>query len=705
MVNMFTRKDKIISMVERQRTGKEPVHTTRIFQNRMCNVPLPPIQRATQEKIIILSNVLLSTPSDKEIETTSDEKYSKTSTANFKEEISSFLKIKQKEPKERACDNFIAWNVKKNKRLVTQISYQNSKDIECFNGKDTFSPVDDSDEDPSFSPSQYRKRKKRRFCEISSNSSGSSRRSSSIHYHRSSSEQTQKPIIRKLENFPENLSISQFILLSDEKNTSVDVSKRSNGEHLPKHSNLDKNDNFQKNYDQISYIDSKYLNETHDHSSENQPVTRNEANLINKIEKKPKRKPDYCYFCEQEIQNYARHILRNHSLEIEVQKIMALTPKSRERRLLIDNLRKQGNYLKNVNGYYKPVRSPQINKDNLLPCQNCHGFYSAKLLYRHKKRCLGTSAGSNCRADSQSHLASIINKKVDVQMQEQVFPRMRADKISLEAKKDPLICAFGSRYLKTHREKHFILVTSRKMRELSRLLLFMKKIDPSITNLFGALKPKYFNYFVEATKKVAQYDEVKDAYSAPTFAMNIATSLKQCCEIALTLSLTTNISTSTAEVESDLKNMIHLFTSNWRFEVSNQAANDLSIKKWNKVTIVPLADDLKKLRVHLIERAKDAITSLNNNENDQKAFTTLLETIYCRVILLNRKRPGELERMTLYSYNECINKTDYDEYDSLLTPTEKILLKSFKRVVIRGKRGRGSQFYSVVTSKIILVCF
>ncbi|XP_074030587.1 uncharacterized protein isoform X2 [Leptinotarsa decemlineata] len=206
MVNMFTRKDKIISMVERQRTGKEPVHTTRIFQNRMCNVPLPPIQRATQEKIIILSNVLvhqkesithdngkinvcgnisndldsasyksslppeidfsefeLSTPSDKEIETTSDEKYSKTSTANFNEEISSFLEIKQKEPKERACDNFIAWNVKKNKRLVTQISYQNSKDIECFNEKDTFSPVDDSDEDPAFSPSQYEKKKETTF--------------------------------------------------------------------------------------------------------------------------------------------------------------------------------------------------------------------------------------------------------------------------------------------------------------------------------------------------------------------------------------------------------------------------------------------------------------------------------------------------------------------------------------------------------------
>lgn len=51
---------------------------------------------------------------------------------------------------------------------------------------------------------------------------------------------------------------------------------------------------------------------------------------------------------------------------------------------------------------------------------------------------------------------------------------MRADIISLEAKKDSLICAFGARCLKTHREKHFIWVTSKKMRELFRLLLLIK---------------------------------------------------------------------------------------------------------------------------------------------------------------------------------------------------------------------------------------
>ncbi|KAJ8948807.1 hypothetical protein NQ314_008342 [Rhamnusium bicolor] len=33
---------------------------------------------------------------------------------------------------------------------------------------------------------------------------------------------------------------------------------------------------------------------------------------------------------------------------------------------------------------------------------------------------------------------------------------MRPDDISLTAKKDVLICAYGERYLKTHREKHFV---------------------------------------------------------------------------------------------------------------------------------------------------------------------------------------------------------------------------------------------------------
>ncbi|CAH0560571.1 unnamed protein product [Brassicogethes aeneus] len=111
----------------------------------------------------------------------------------------------------------------------------------------------------------------------------------------------------------------------------------------------------------------------------------------------------------------------------------------------------------------------------------------------------------------------------------------------------------------------------------------------------------------------------------------------------------------------------------------------------NKITIVQLADDLKKLKQHLIERAKASIEILKIKPTNKEAFITLIETIYCRVILLNRKRPGKLQRISVHSYSSNRSETlnAYEELDPIISPTEKILLQSFKRVVIKGKIGRG----------------
>lgn len=100
------------------------------------------------------------------------------------------------------------------------------------------------------------------------------------------------------------------------------------------------------------------------------------------------------------------------------------------------------------------------------------------------------------------------------------------------------------------------------MPELSKILLEVKMAESIIQNLFQAHHPRFINLFVEATKTVSGYDARTDVYEAPTFAMNIATSLKQCCDTAITLALTnqTQISSLTAaDVEANLKTMIHLF--------------------------------------------------------------------------------------------------------------------------------------------------
>ncbi|KAG5872200.1 hypothetical protein JTB14_011072 [Gonioctena quinquepunctata] len=282
--------------------------------------------------------------------------------------------------------------------------------------------------------------------------------------------------------------------------------------------------------------------------------------------------------------------------------------------------------------------------NTILPCSECLGFYSSKQLARHRKECSKIIKKGNAQSDVQTK--SIAGIRLDEQLKNKVLPRMRADKVSLVAKKDILICAFGSLYMKLHRKKHFINVTSRKMRELAKILIEIKKLKPTINDMYGALKPQYFDLFVIATKQVAGYDENKESFEAPTFAMNICTSIKQFCDIALNFALKKKhhyVSIQTAEAEADLKTMIHLFNSNWRFEISNQAGNDLNLGRWNKITVVPLASDLKKLRAYLIGMANKAVEKLPDSEHDKISFSISLETIFCRVILLNRKRPGELQ--------------------------------------------------------------
>lgn len=187
---------------------------------------------------------------------------------------------------------------------------------------------------------------------------------------------------------------------------------------------------------------------------------------------------------------------------------------------------------------------------------------------------------------------------------------------------------------------------------------------------------------------------IQDIYGAPTYAMNIATSLKQCCEIAITLTLTKkNPSVASAKAESNLsiisKTIIHLFTSNWRYVISTHAANNFNLNKWNKVTIIQLASDLKLLREYLIKLTNDSLKRLTLNDKDVLAYNTLIETVYCRVILLNRKRPVNFKEVVLLSTYVTSNseKENYEEFNRAISSTE--LLQHMKRVLIRGKRGRG----------------
>ncbi|XP_012549781.2 uncharacterized protein LOC105842288 [Bombyx mori] len=436
----------------------------------------------------------------------------------------------------------------------------------------------------------------------------------------------------------------------------------------------------------------------HDSLTDTPTNTNDDQKNLNKLQKttntqkenkKRLRLPDFCFYCEKQVHNFSRHLIRNHAVECEVQKILSIPKKNPKRKKLLTDLRKKGNYILNSAQCVKPMKkTAHSTVDDYLPCTKCLGFYSRRQLWKHRKTCTENNSDNFSQADAQNFL--VRNLKVDDKLRSSVFRRMRADKISLIAKKDLIICAFGAQYLKTHREKHFVNVVSRKMRELAKLLIEAKKIKPEIQDLFSALKPEYYDVMVTATKNCAKFNVEKDVYVSPTFAMNISTSIKQCCNIGIMETLKTQRSVKSAEIEADLKTFIQLIEANWKFDVSSHAADDLNMKKWNKITIVPLASDLKLLKEHLTKLANSSTSKLQHTDLNVTAYIDLMETIFCRVLLLNRRRPGELQRLLLDTYISAEDtQSKYEEFDRAITVTEKVLINSLKRVVIRGKRGRG----------------
>lgn len=178
--------------------------------------------------------------------------------------------------------------------------------------------------------------------------------------------------------------------------------------------------------------------------------------------------------------------------------------------------------------------------------------------------------------------------------------------------------------------------------------------------------------------------------------MNIATSLQQCCDIAIMNVLKKKdiyANVSTSAMEADLKTLIHLFNENTKFEISSHAGSDLNTKKWNKVSIIPLANDLKLLKDYLLEKRNEAANNIIKSIGGERDYRMLLETVYCKLILLNRRRPGELQRLLVTTYeNYTLNPNQtYEEFEEAISPTEKNIARAFSTICYsREKRKRST---------------
>lgn len=103
----------------------------------------------------------------------------------------------------------------------------------------------------------------------------------------------------------------------------------------------------------------------------------------------------------------------------------------------------------------------------------------------------------------------------------------------------------------------------------------------------------------------------------------------------------------------------------------------------NKGQLFPLADDIKILQSYLNERRQTLQKSLSRS-----AFDALNQITLAHLVLFNRGKGGEIERITVKSYLSKLTKNyQLKEIEDSLSPVENILCSTFRRVEIRGKKG------------------
>ncbi|KAJ8313192.1 hypothetical protein KUTeg_009255 [Tegillarca granosa] len=186
------------------------------------------------------------------------------------------------------------------------------------------------------------------------------------------------------------------------------------------------------------------------------------------------------------------------------------------------------------------------------------------------------------------------------------------------------------------------------------------------------------------SSKKAGYDEQSQMFKTPSLALKIGQSLEKCARYKRSDAIKENNKCKQKEAED----FLCLYKSDWKDDVSSVASNSLNDQKYNKAQLLPLTDDVVKLNKHLQSTANSLCKKIGNNPD---LYSKLAQVLLTQVILFNRRRSGEAERMLLEGFNDAI-KNGSGRPDpvvmSTLTEFEKHLCTSHTRVEIRGKRGR-----------------
>lgn len=403
----------------------------------------------------------------------------------------------------------------------------------------------------------------------------------------------------------------------------------------------------------------------------------------------------YCVFCSKPFSKMARHLESKHKNKPEVARAISFPKGSKERRIQLNLLRNRGNrvhnnqVLKEGKGMVIPRQQSNVpvQASDYMHCVNCEAYLKRRSLWRHMQRChlyqkvKGLKPGKT-RVQAICKYAQPVPDKVNARFWKLVLD-MHEDEVTNVVRKEKSILKLGEHLFNKHGHdvtKHEYI--RQKMRETGRLVLQGRK-NGKLKMLSEFFVPANFPHVIEAVKNVAGLNEETNTYKTPSLALKLGHNLKKIANIVECEAMISG----DENVIRNVQVFKQICDTKWSECVSSQALRNLSEAKWNTPQLLPFAEDVRKMHQYLNIQSKECQTKLEE-EPSKKHWAELAKITLCEVILFNRRREGEVSKMSLNAFTLRDTSSTHPDVELALSDLEKRLCQHFQRIEINGKRGR-----------------
>ena len=188
------------------------------------------------------------------------------------------------------------------------------------------------------------------------------------------------------------------------------------------------------------------------------------------------------------------------------------------------------------------------------------------------------------------------------------------------------------------------------------------------------IQPTLFKDVVKAVKTVAGYDETSGCYKTPSLALKLGHCLKRCASILKSRAIQSPAADADI-LRKKVTDFHELCAIEWAEKVSGAALTTSEQRKWHKPAVLPLSSDVTKVYCLAGKKVTESRATLENEEVAdvmKAAYSTMCRGLLCQVVMFNRRRSGEVGRMSTDDFMNCTHQLN-DEITSGLSKWEKKL--------------------------------